>query len=97
MPCDLVNHCEQLVSIESLTWQRDTWPMPRSLQRINPAIALERFREEVLAKWKSGVDRRDRTYWTWCALSARMILPSRDMLSYLRVNQWIAHLPENYP
>src|SRR5271157_1259556 len=22
MPCDLVNHCAQLVSIESLTWQR---------------------------------------------------------------------------
>ena len=51
-------------------------------------------------KWKAGVDRRGREYWTWGArvlISARMIAPSLDMLSDLRVNQWIAHLPEDHP
>ena len=41
-----------------------------------------------------------REYWTWGArvlISARMIVPSLDMLSDLRVNQWIAHLPEDHP
>jgi integrase len=51
-------------------------------------------------KWKAGVDRRGREYWTWGArvlISARMVVPSLDMLSDLRVNQWIAHLPEDHP
>ena len=40
------------------------------------------------------------TYWTWGArvlISARMIVPSLDMLANVRVNQWIAHLPEDHP
>ena len=58
------------------------------------------FEKRLWPKWKSGVDRRGRTYWTWGArvlISARMIAPSLDMLSDLRVNQWIAHLPEDHP
>lgn len=52
------------------------------------------------AKWKAGVDRRGREYWTWGArvlISARIIAPSLNMLSDLRVNQWITHLPEDHP
>jgi integrase len=58
------------------------------------------FEKRFWPKWKSGVDRRGSTYWTWGArvlISARMIVPSLDMLSDLRVNQWIAHLPEDHP
>jgi len=58
------------------------------------------FEKRFWPKWKSGVDRRDRTYWTWGArvlISARMIVPSLEVLSDLRVNQWIAHLPEDHP
>ena len=58
------------------------------------------FEKRFWPKWKAGVDRRGRAYWTWGArvlISARMIVPSLDMLSDLRVNQWIAHLPEDHP
>ncbi len=58
------------------------------------------FEKRFWPKWKSGVDRRGREYWTWGArvlISARMVVPSLDMLSDLRVNQWIAHLPEDHP
>jgi len=58
------------------------------------------FEKRFWPKWKAGVDRRGREYWTWGArvlISARMIAPSLDMLSDLRVNQWIAHLPEGHP
>ncbi len=58
------------------------------------------FEKRFWPNWKAGVDRRGREYWTWGArvlISARMIAPSLDMLSDLRVNQWIAHLPEDHP
>ncbi len=58
------------------------------------------FEKRVWPKWKAGGARRGREYWTWGArvlISARMIAPSLDMLSDLRVNQWIAHLPEDHP
>jgi integrase len=58
------------------------------------------FEKRFWPKWKAGVDRRGREYWTWGArvlISARMIAPSLDMLSDLRVNQWIAHLPKDHP
>jgi site-specific recombinase XerD len=58
------------------------------------------FEKRFWPKWKAGVDRRGREHWTWGArvlISARMIAPSLDMLSDLRVNQWIAHLPEDHP
>jgi site-specific recombinase XerD len=58
------------------------------------------FEKRFWPKWKAGVDRRGREYWTWGArvmISARMIAPSLDILSDLRVNQWIAHLPEDHP
>ena len=58
------------------------------------------FEKRFWPKWKAGVDRRGREYWTSGArvlISARMIAPSLDMLSDLRVNQWIAHLPEDHP
>jgi|HubBroStandDraft_1064217.scaffolds.fasta_scaffold03413_3 integrase len=58
------------------------------------------FEKRFWPKWKAGVERRGREYWTWGArvlISARMIAPSLDMLSDLRVNQWIAHLPEDHP
>jgi len=57
------------------------------------------FEKRFWTKWKGGVDRRGREYWTWGArvlISARMIAPSLNMLSDLRVNQWIAHLPEDH-
>src|SRR6202030_247337 len=44
-------------------------------------------------------DRHGREYWTWGArvlTPARMIVPSLNMLSDLRVNQWIAHLPDDH-
>jgi hypothetical protein len=58
------------------------------------------FEKRFWPRWKAGVDRRGREYWTWGArvlISARMIAPSLDLLSDLRVNQWIAHLPEDHP
>jgi integrase len=58
------------------------------------------FEKRCWPNWKSGVDRRGRAYWTWGArvlISARMIVPSLEVLSDLRVNQWIAHLPEDHP
>ena len=58
------------------------------------------FEKRFWPKWKAGVDRRGREYWTWGArvlITARMIAPSLDILSDLRVNQWIAHLPEDHP
>lgn len=57
------------------------------------------FEKRVWAKWKSGIGRRGGVYWTWGAralISARMIVPSLEMLSDLRVNQWIACLPEDH-
>ena len=58
------------------------------------------FEKRYWPKWKAGVDRRGSTYWTWGArvlISARMIVPSLDMLASVRVNQWVAHLPEDHP
>ena len=58
------------------------------------------FEKRVWPKWKAGIDRRGGTYWTWGArvlISARMIVPSLDMLANVRVNQWVAHLPEDHP
>jgi hypothetical protein len=57
------------------------------------------FEKRFWPKWKSGVDRHGREYWPWGArvlIPARMIVPSLNMLSDLRVNQWIAHLPEDH-
>ena len=58
------------------------------------------FEKRFWPKWKSGVDRRGGEYWTWGArvlISARMIVPTLNMLSDVRVNQWIAHLPDDHP
>src|SRR6202522_4652487 len=58
------------------------------------------FEKRFWPEWEAGVDRRGREYWTWGArvlISARMIAPSLDMLSDLRVNKWILHLPEDHP
>src|SRR6266700_1039376 len=58
------------------------------------------FEKGVWPKWKAGINRPGGTYWTWGArvlISARMIVPSLDMLANVRVNQWIAHLPEDHP
>jgi integrase len=74
-----------------------------ALDRCSGSTLQERwndFEKRFWPKWKAGVDRRGREYWTWGArvlISARMIAPSLDMLSDLRVNQWIAHLPEDHP
>ena len=74
-----------------------------ALDRCSGSTLQERwndFEKKYWPKWKAGVDRRGRGYWTWGAralISARMIAPSLDMLSDLRVNQWIAHLPEDHP
>ena len=58
------------------------------------------FEKGVWPKWKAGINRPGGTYWTWGArvlISARMIVPSLDMLANVRVSQWIAHLPEDHP
>ena len=58
------------------------------------------FEKRFWPKWKAGINRPGGTYWTWGArvlISARMIVPSLDMLANVRVNQWIAHLPEDHP
>jgi hypothetical protein len=58
------------------------------------------FEKRFWPKWKAGINRRGGTCWTWDArvlISARMIVPSLDMLANVRVNQWIAHLPEDHP
>jgi integrase len=74
-----------------------------ALDRCNGSTLQQRwndFEKRFWPKWKAGVDRRGREYWTWGArvlISARMIAPSLNMLSDLRVNQWIAHLPEDHP
>jgi len=74
-----------------------------ALDRCSGATLQQRwndFEKRFWPKWKAGIDRRGREYWTWGArvlISARMIAPSLDMLSDLRVNQWIAHLPEDHP
>ena len=58
------------------------------------------FEKRFWPKWKAGINRPGGTYWTWGArvlISARMIVPSLDMLANVRVNQWVAHLPEDHP
>ena len=58
------------------------------------------FEKRFWPKWKAGIDRPGSTYWTWGArvlISARMVVPSLDMLANVRVNQWVAHLPEDHP
>jgi hypothetical protein len=58
------------------------------------------FEKRFWPKWKAGINRRGGTYWTWGArvlTSARMVVPSLDMLANVRVNQWVAHLPEDHP
>jgi len=58
------------------------------------------FEKRFWPKWKAGINRPGGTYWTWGArvlISARMVVPSLDMLANVRVNQWVAHLPEDHP
>ena len=58
------------------------------------------FEKKFWSHWKAGINRPGGTYWTWGArvlISARMIVPSLDMLANVRVNQWVAHLPEDHP
>ena len=62
----------------------------RSLQWINLATTLERFREGVWPKWKAGINRPGGTHWTWGArvlIFARMIVPRLDILADVPVNQ----------
>jgi hypothetical protein len=74
-----------------------------ALDRCNGSTLQQRwndFEKRFWPKWKAGINRRGGTYWTWGArvlISARMIVPSLDMLANVRVNQWIAHLPEDHP
>src|SRR5271167_4457622 len=56
------------------------------------------FEKRFWLKWKAGIDRRGGTYWTWGArvlISARMIVPSLDMLANVRVNQRITRSRSN--
>ena len=58
------------------------------------------FEKKFWSQWRAGINRPGGTYWTWGArvvISARMIVPSLEMLANVRVNQWIAHLPEDHP
>jgi hypothetical protein len=79
----------------------DTWPMlliAAADQLCNSAGTISR--RGFGRSGRPGVDGRGRAYWTWGAhvlISARMVVPSLDMLSDLRANQWIAHLPEDHP
>ncbi|MGA7291131.1 MAG: hypothetical protein WBW53_02740 [Terriglobales bacterium] len=57
------------------------------------------FEKRVWPKWVAGVD-RPCSLWTWGArvlVPARVIVPTMDWLADVRVNQWIARLPEDQP
>lgn len=74
-----------------------------SLDRCSGSTLQQRwndFENRFWLKWKAGINRPDRTHWTWGArvpISARMVVPSLDMLANVVVNQWIARLPEDHP
>jgi hypothetical protein len=55
------------------------------------------LREDGLASWAEGVN-RPCTLWTWGArvlVPARIVVPSMEWLSDLRVNQWVMRFPED--
>ncbi len=57
------------------------------------------FETEIWPKWAAGHD-RPCTLWTWGArvlVPMRMVIPSIEWLSDVRVNQWIVRLPEDHP
>ncbi len=57
------------------------------------------FEKQVWPQWKVGI-RRPLVLWTWGArvvVSTRIIVPSMHWLDDVRVNQWIARLPEEHP
>ena len=72
-----------------------------ALDRCNGSTLQQRwndFEKKCWPKWKDGINRPGGTYWTWGArvlISARMVVPSLDMLANIRVNQWVAHLPDD--
>jgi integrase len=66
-----------------------------------PGITLQErwraFEETVWPLWARGVD-RPCTLWTWGArvlVPARIVVPSMEWLSDLRVNQWVMRFPED--
>ena len=57
------------------------------------------FERKVWPQWKTGID-RPIALWTWVArlvVPARIIVPTMNWLTYMRVNQWIARLPKGHP
>src|SRR5713101_1354748 len=56
------------------------------------------FEKRIWPNWNAAINRPGGTYCTCAArvlISAPMIVPSLDMLATVRVNQWIAHSPED--
>jgi hypothetical protein len=57
------------------------------------------FETKIWPQWATGHD-RPCTLWTWGArvlVPMRMVIPSIEWLSDVRVNQWIVRLPEDHP
>ncbi len=57
------------------------------------------FETKIWPRWAAGHD-RPCTLWTWGArvlVPMRMVTPSIEWLSDVRVNQWIVRLPEDHP
>jgi hypothetical protein len=101
---EVTTHFRVPNSIERLKMRAICRYLADALDRCSGSTLQQRwndFEKRFWPKWKTpGVDGRGRAYWTWGArvlISARMIAPSLDMLSDLRVNRWIAHLPEDHP
>jgi integrase len=56
------------------------------------------FEKTIWPRWKAGLD-RPCSLWTWGArvlVPARIIIPTIGCLADMRVNQWIARLPEDH-
>ena len=57
------------------------------------------FETKIWPRWADGYD-RPCTLWTWGArvlVPMRMVIPSIEWLSDVRINQWIVLLPEDHP
>jgi integrase len=57
------------------------------------------FETKIWPEWAAGHD-RPCTLWTWGArvlVPMRMVIPSIEWLSDVRVNQWVVRLPEDHP
>lgn len=73
-----------------------------ALDRCRGLTLQQRWRDlekTIWPRWKAGHG-RPCSLWTWGArvlVPARIVVPTIDWLADVRVNQWIARLPEDHP